>query len=217
MAGHGQAIPITLAQAKNSLLNFINPNISLTNLREMNPNMGDLEVNADDIFLQIRIIFHTPDDVDYYLQNYLTAHGPNRLGELMNRGIPLMDTHFRISPLDCATLWTDNDDMVQLMYDWGSNANFTPVQGARHEADNFENNLANIPYFNHLENFNLLGNFNNNNNYNYPPVDGTRNLDEFRDTINQRIWQASGQNMAFPGRRVINILNRRHRRANHQV
>jgi len=196
---------ITLAQAKNALQNFINSNLSLVNLREINPNLHNVGLTADDLFLQIRIIFYTPDDVDHYLENYLTAHGPNRLGELMNRGIPVPNSNLRITPLDCATLWTNNDRMIQLMYDWGSNSNYTSIHV--NDNENFENTLANTPYFNHLEQFRL----NEYDNYNYPPVNGNRIMNEFHDVINQRLWLASEQNVYFPGRRVVNILNRRRR------
>jgi len=214
MANHQhQDQVISLAQARNILQNFISPNISLVNIRQSNPNLHNVGLTAHDLFLQIRIIFHSQNDVDHYLENYLTAHGPNRLGELMNRGIPVPNTNFRITPLDCATLWSGNDQMVQLLYDWGSNASFTSIQRSRDMNVEFGNHFAIIRYFNHLQHFRLNGY----DNYNYPPLNGLRNMEEFNDTINQRIWQASEQNLFFPGRRVINILNRRRRyQNNHQ-
>ena len=41
-------------------------------------------------------------------------------------------------------------------------------------------------------------------------------MNEFHDVINQRLWLASEQNVYFPGRRVVNILNRRRRQDNNQ-
>jgi hypothetical protein len=212
MANHQEQV-ISLAEARNILQNFISPNISLVNIRQSNPNLDNVGLTAHDLFLQIRIIFHSQNDVDHYLENYLTAHGPNRLGELMNRGIPVPNTNFRITPLDCATLWSANDRMVQLLYEWGSNASFTSIQRSREMNMEFGNHFGMIRYFNHLQHFRLNGY----DNYNYPPLNSLRNVEEFHDTINQRIWQASEQNLFFPGRRVINILNRRRRHQANQA
>lgn len=190
---------ITLAQAKNWLRNSINADISLHNVRQSNLNNTDLVCDLH--YLHIQIIFHSVQRVDHFLENYFNRNGYRQVRALLHMTIALPGEYnnIMINAMDCATLWSTDPEMVSKIYAWGG-LPFTTVNGA-----NFENNLANIPFVNYLYRLRLVQNDVNINNY--PQLNATRNLNEFRDVIERRNWLASNENPYHPGFWLNNLIH----------
>lgn len=166
---------IWLNEVRNILLNTIDPNISLHTLRELNRNVYQL-YECDLVYLHLRILFHTPNDVDQFLENYSNLHGVYATHMFVNH--PLLNIN--IFPMDAAMQWTNDRHMLRVLYRWGANA--------RTPDENMNMNVS--PYRNYLSRYELMENIGNNNNY--PALRGLRIRNEF--------YEVSEENSFLSGR-----------------
>jgi hypothetical protein len=164
---------LSLPEAKNRLLNIIDRNLSIHDIRNMNSGISNFE--SDAVYFHILLLFHTPNDVDLFLRSYFYTFGPYVTEMFIN--YPLVDIENRrnMTPLDCAMLWNNDPYLIRLLYQWG--ANF----GALNVDLNFVEEINNIPYRNYLSHYRLHNNNNINNNY----ISFRRNTNEFTNIINE--------------------------------
>ena len=163
-----------LANAHNLLMNTVDPNLSLFDIRRLNNNQN--EHVCDVLYLHLKIIFGGENDVDYFLHNYCNRNGIYATNVLVN--YPLIDTenHVNITALDCATIWNTNVEKIRFLYKWGADISMPNVDG------NYINNNNLIPYRNYLSRYVLRENIQVNN---YPTIRGLRIQNQFNATCTE--------------------------------
>lgn len=159
---------IWLNEARNVLLNTINPNISLHAIRALNQNVIPL-YECDLVYLHLQIIFNTPNDVDDFLDNYSNLHGVYATQMFLNQPILDRDADMNVTPMKAAMLWSNDPNMLRVLYRWGANP--APIE----ENINM-NNIVMPSYRNYLSRYELNE---NRDNFNYPPLRGRRIRNEF--------------------------------------
>lgn len=167
-------IMLSVNEAKNILRNTIDPNISIYMIRELNRNTVD-NYECDLVFLHLRIIFFTPNDVHHYLENYCNLRGFYATQMFLN--YPLNDTEneITITPMETALLWSSDPTMLRVLYRWGANP-ARPDVHTRFRGQIHQNEI--VPYRNYLSRYHLMENIDNHN-YNYPQLQGRRIPNEF--------------------------------------
>lgn len=168
---------IWLNEAHNVLLNTIEPNISLHAIRVLNQNVIPL-YECDLVYLHLQIIFKSPNDVDLFLDNYSNLHGVYATQMFLNQPILDRDGNRNVTPMQAAMLWSNDPNMLRILYRWGAN----PV--ATEENINI-NNVMMPSYRNYLSRYELSE---NRGNYNYPPLRGRRIRNEFYDIIQENLF-----------------------------
>lgn len=168
---------IWLNEARNVLLNTIEPNISLHAIRVLNQNVIPL-YECDLVYLHLQIIFKSPNDVDLFLDNYSNLHGVYATQMFLNQPILDRDGNRNVTPMQAAMLWSNDPNMLRILYRWGAN----PV--ATEENINI-NNVVMSSYRNYLSRYELSE---NRGNYNYPPLRGRRIRNEFYDIIQENLF-----------------------------
>ena len=169
---------ITLPEAKNRLLNIIDRNLSVHDIRNMNPGMNNFE--SDALYLHILLLFHTPNEVEQYIRGYFYLFGPYVTEMFINYPLVDIENSRNMTPLDCAVLWNNDPNLIRLLYEWG--ANFGVLNVDR----NFVEEINNIPYRNYLSHYRLHNNNNNNNmNIDNNYISFRRNINEFTDVVNE--------------------------------
>lgn len=166
---------IWLNEARNVLLNTIDPNISLHALRVLNQNVIPL-YECDLVYLHLQIIFKSPNDVNLFLDNYSNLHGVYATQMFLNQ--PILDGNRNVTPMQAAMLWSNDPNMLRVLYRWGAN----PI--AAEENINI-NNVVMPSYRNYLSRYELSE---NRGNYNYPPLRGRRIRNEFYDIIQENLF-----------------------------
>ena len=168
---------IWLNEARNVLLNTIDPNISLHAIRVLNGNVIPL-YECDLVYLHLQIIFKSPNDVNLFLDNYSNLHGVYATQMFLNHPILDRDGNRNVTPMQAAMLWSNDPNMLRVLYRWGAN----PI--AAEENINI-NNVVMPSYRNYLSRYELSE---NRGNYNYPPLRGHRIRNEFYDIIQENLF-----------------------------
>ena len=168
-----------LNQAKNILINTIDPNISLHAVRVLNQNQCSL-YECDLIYLHVKIMFDSPNDVDNFLEEYTNLHGVYATQMFVNHPLTEHNTNNCVLPIEAAMLWCSNAEMVRVLYKWGANPMITDPDVLNH----FPN--VNMPsYHNYLSRYELIE---NRNTINYPPLSGRRIRNEFYYPIRENVY-----------------------------
>jgi hypothetical protein len=171
--------PIVLNEARNIMLGRIDRQLTLFDLRHLNQDIALYEI--DSVYLHIKIMFSSPNEVELFLDNYCNIHGVYATQMFLN--IPLQDSvnHCTITAMDCATLWNTDPYMIRVLYRWGANIHIPNVNGI------FIGDGPMVPYCNYLSQYVLMNNNNNMNNNininNNQPLWGARNRDEFEQVL----------------------------------
>ena len=168
-----------LEEIKNQLRNVINPHISQFDIRVLNQNTTPY-YEADLVYLHIQIMFADANQVDIFLRNYCNLHGFYATTMFVNH--PLIDTenHMNVTPLDAATLWSDDPHMIRILYKWGADTSIPNANG--HYMDDNDNNMNMLPYRNYLSRYVLMENIDP---HNYPPIRGRRIYNQFYNILNE--------------------------------
>jgi hypothetical protein len=166
-----------LNEARNVLLNTIDPNISLHAIRVLNQNVIPL-YECDLVYLHLQIIFKSPNDVNLFLDNYSNLHGVYATQMFLNHPILDRDGNRNVTPMQAAMLWSHDPNMLRVLYRWGAN----PIVAE----ENININNVDMPsYRNYLSRYELSE---NRDNYNYPPLRGRRIRNEFYDIIQENLF-----------------------------
>jgi hypothetical protein len=166
-----------LNEARNVLLNTIDPNISLHTIRVLNQNVISL-YECDLVYLHLQIIFKSPNDVNLFLDNYSNLHGVYATQMFLNHPILDRDGNRNVTPMQAAMLWSNDPNMLRVLYRWGAN----PIVAE----ENININNVDMPsYRNYLSRYELNE---NRDNYNYPPLRGRRIRNEFYDIIQENLF-----------------------------
>ena len=167
---------LSLAQAKNYLLNTTDPSLSLLEVRNMNRNLCQL-FECDLVYLHVQIIFKSSNEVDDFLAVYCDLHGLYATQMFVNHILLDGDELFNITPIDCAVLWTQDPQMIRVLYKWGAD---TSIPTINERVYNNENSV--LPYRNYLSRYvlmeNLIPDY-------YPAIRGRRIQNEFQGIINE--------------------------------
>ena len=166
-----------LNEARNVLLNTIDPNISLHTIRVLNQNVIPL-YECDLVYLHLQIIFKSPNDVNLFLDNYSNLHGVYATQMFLNQPILDRDGNINVTPMQAAMLWSNDPNMLRVLYRWGAN----PIVA---EENININNVVMPSYRNYLSRYELSE---NRGNYNYPPLRGRRIRNEFYDIIQENLF-----------------------------
>jgi hypothetical protein len=178
---------ITLAEAKNRFLTYVDNNLTINDLLNLNPTANRFEIDL--VYLHLLMLFRTPNDVHMFLQNYAYQHGAYATNMFVN--YPLIDMHNRrnITPLHCAIIWNSNPYLIRVLYEWGADISYLNMNNVFPEEE-----INNLEYSNYLSNY-RLSNIDPNN---FPVIEGRRNANEFSQSINE-IQYISGENNAPHG------------------
>ncbi|MGI9554944.1 MAG: hypothetical protein ACR2M6_03130 [Vampirovibrionia bacterium] len=167
---------LSLAQAKNYLLNTTDPSLSLLEVRNMNRNLCQF-FECDLVYLHVQIIFKSSNEVDDFLAVYCDLHGLYATQMFVNHILLDGDELFNITPIDCAVLWTQDPQMIRVLYKWGAD---TSIPTINERAYNNENSV--LPYRNYFSRYvlmeNLIPDY-------YPAIRGRRIQNEFQGIINE--------------------------------
>lgn len=193
--------PIPLNNALNQMRNTINPNISLTNLRNLNNTTPHFE--CDVVYLHQQIMFGTPNEVEHFLDNYCNIHGLYSTCMFVNFPLQDIDNHSNITALECALTWNTDPQMVRVLYQWGANVHTPNIDGF------FTNDRNLPPYRNYLRDYFTMANVENVNNY--PPVEGLRDRNEFHGVLRELDYivgeVAPPANWHMPEQMVVRNIN----------
>lgn len=107
-------------------------------------------------YLHYLIMFKSPTDIHYYLENHYKKYGEYATKIFIN--YPLVSTLDKnvIRPLNCAAMWTTDVDMIRVLYYWGADFSLTDINGK------YPDQKYNSYYVNHLNhliapNFFIIG------------------------------------------------------------
>ena len=145
-------------------------------------------------YLHFLIIYSTPKDVDVFLKHYYndycidsnkkeTLQSQNSMRMFIN--FPLI-CHFNkniITPLMCAMLWSNEPEMIRILYCWGADLSVTDVH------NNYCENIYNTHayYYNHLHPFVVSNHI----------VLGVRDIRDF-ELVKQEVRYLSGEHSPPP-------------------
>ena len=167
---------LSLVQAKNYLLNTTDPSLSLLEVRNMNRNLCQF-FECDLVYLHVQIIFKSSNEVDDFLAGYCDLHGLYATQMFVNHALLDGDELFNISPIDCAVMWTQDPQMIRVLYKWGAD---TSIPTINERINNNENSV--LPYRNYLSRYVLMENLIPSS---FPPIRGRRIQNEFQGIINE--------------------------------
>lgn len=193
--------PIQFINARNMLLNTINPSLSLFDIRRLNPT-HILEYELELVYLHLKIIFGEANEIDNFLHNYCERMGIHATNMFVNFPLIDIENNQNMTPFDCATIWNTNIEKQRILYKWGADISMPNVNGNYIGDDNL------VPYRNYLSRFVLRENIHVNN---YPRIRGYRMEEDFADTC-QELAYLSGErnppdNWSLPHRILQNPLH----------
>jgi hypothetical protein len=118
---------LPLENAKKMMAERINVELPLFRLYELNPDTSRFMIDL--AFLHSLIILTDWEKVDGFLHHYWNMNGPYFVEMFVNYPIHDYDNKRIMTPLDCATLWSDDPRMIRTLYRWGASMGIPNVDG----------------------------------------------------------------------------------------
>jgi len=176
--------PTQIINALNLMVNTIDPSLSLSDLRHLNP-AHNIEYEMDMVYLHLKIMFGETNELDNFLRNYCERMGIYATNMFVNFPLIDIENNQNMTPIDCATIWNTDIEKQRILYKWGADVSVPNVNG------NYigDNNL--VPYRNYLSRYVLRENIHVNN---HPRVRGMRMDEDFVDTCRELEYLSGERN-----------------------